>query len=172
MWAVSLTNLQKIVIVYLALGGKSQAVAVTPDLCSCSPHYRLSPSSGGSRQRWETVSSPGCARLPGTSPHLPRHYLCKDPLSLLALVDSLMGHTLRTPCDHPSCCSVMATKISFSIPRADTRISSSCGGKAGALHLWTCEIRSYRYILPMYQLQFKAGSDLDEKLSKKTKVIK
>lgn len=62
----------------------------------------------------------------------------------------------------------MATKISFSNPRADTHISSSCGGKRV---LYICEHVKFAVLL-MYQLQFKAGSDLDEKLSKKTKVIK
>lgn len=64
----------------------------------------------------------------------------------------------------------MATRIPFSKPMADARcVSYSCGGERERFAM--CECVKFTDLLT-YQLQFKAGSDIDEKLSEKTKVLK
>lgn len=75
----------------------------------------------------------------------------------------------RSVCKHISNSCAVVTRVSFSKMMADTYcIPYKLGGKEG---VYICEFVNFMELLT-FQLQFKVGSDLEEKLSKQTEVIK
>lgn len=75
----------------------------------------------------------------------------------------------RSVCKHINNSCAVVTRVSFSKMMANTHcIPYKLGGKE---RVYICEFVNFMELLT-FQLQFKVGSDLEEKLSKQTEVIK